>query len=260
MVGPTACRSYSSDAAMPKLPPPPRIAQKRSGFSSAAARTTRPSASTISAARRLSRARPYFGISQPSPPPSVRPAMPVLPTTPPVVASPCSCASRVSSFQSTPPPAANRQAGKPRAPDAPSGRDEPVQLRLAVELFPEHTALRPHRAFAHVHVNPLHRRQVDHETALDGRPAGNVVTSPAHGHAETQRASQPHRVGDVGHPVTARDGARKPVAQPVVHAPAVVVPGVAGLEQLTGEGLICERKGFGYRRHGSTSGGSDPAW
>ncbi len=103
MIGPTGCRSNSSDAAMPKLPPPPRIAQKRSGFSPALARHTLPSAITISADRRLSSASPYFGISQPMPPPSVRPAMPVLATTPPVVASPCSCVSRFSSFHNTPP-------------------------------------------------------------------------------------------------------------------------------------------------------------
>src|SRR2546430_16359903 len=36
---------------------------------------SRPSAITISAPRRLSSARPYIGISQPTPPPSVRPAI-----------------------------------------------------------------------------------------------------------------------------------------------------------------------------------------
>ena len=88
---------------MPKLPPPPRIAQNRSGFSSGLARVTVPSASTISADRRLSSASPYFGISQPMPPPSVNPAIPVVPTTPPVVARPWSCVSRLNSFHNTPP-------------------------------------------------------------------------------------------------------------------------------------------------------------
>ena len=41
-----------------KLPPPPRSAQKRSGFSSALARTSLPSAVTISAEIRLSMAMP----------------------------------------------------------------------------------------------------------------------------------------------------------------------------------------------------------
>ncbi len=38
-------------------------------------------------------------ISHPRPPPSVNPAMPVVPTTPPVVARPCSCVSRLNSCQ-----------------------------------------------------------------------------------------------------------------------------------------------------------------
>src|SRR5438128_2372544 len=61
MIGPTLWRLYSSDAATPKLPPPPRMAQNRSGFSSALARVTLPSAITMSADRRLSSARPYVG-------------------------------------------------------------------------------------------------------------------------------------------------------------------------------------------------------
>ena len=40
--------------------------------------------------RRLSAARPCFAISQPSPPPSVSPAIPVVEIAPPVVARPCS--------------------------------------------------------------------------------------------------------------------------------------------------------------------------
>ncbi|MEJ2358438.1 MAG: hypothetical protein P8Y13_10230, partial [Deinococcales bacterium] len=43
----------------PKLPPPPRRAQKRSGCSSALAVTKLPSARTTSALRRLSRVRPH---------------------------------------------------------------------------------------------------------------------------------------------------------------------------------------------------------
>ena len=73
---------------MPKLPPPPRIAQKRSGFSSSLAVTNSPSAVTTSAERRLSTVAPCFRISQPMPPPSVRPAMPVWVTIPPTVARP----------------------------------------------------------------------------------------------------------------------------------------------------------------------------
>ena len=66
----------------PKLPPPPRIAQNRSLFSSALATHEVPSASTTSADSRLSMVSPYLRVRCPMPPPSVRPPTPVLPTMP----------------------------------------------------------------------------------------------------------------------------------------------------------------------------------
>ncbi len=87
---------------MPKLPPPPRIAQNRSGFSSALARTSFPSAVTTSADRRLSAVSPYLRLIQPNPPPSVRPAIPVVELMPVGVTSPKACASRSNSPSVTP--------------------------------------------------------------------------------------------------------------------------------------------------------------
>ena len=87
---------------MPKFPPPPRTPQNRSGLTLSLAVTSSPSAVTRSTESRLSTVAPYLRISQPMPPPSVRPAMPVWVTIPPTVASPWSCVSRSSSPQSTP--------------------------------------------------------------------------------------------------------------------------------------------------------------
>ena len=84
----SGCVSNSNDAATPKLPPPPRNAQNRSGSYSASTIRTWPSAVTTSTCVTLSIASPCLPISQPSPPPSVRPATPVVDTTPPVVACP----------------------------------------------------------------------------------------------------------------------------------------------------------------------------
>src|SRR6185436_15035252 len=102
-IGPTGCTLNSNDEATPKLPPPPRRAQKRSAFSLLLAVTTRPSAVTSSTLRRLSTAMPYLPMSHPRPPPRVRPATPVDEITPPVLASPCSCVSRLYSFHVAPP-------------------------------------------------------------------------------------------------------------------------------------------------------------
>ena len=162
------------------------------------ARCRRPSPSRPT--RRLSRARPYFGISQPRPPPSVRPAMPVVPTTPPVVARPWSCVSRLSSFHSTPPCARATCARR-------------------------------------VDVDSLHRRQIDHQAVVDRGAAGDVVAAAADGDLEAERARELHGIGDVGRPVAAGDQRRPLVDEPVVHAAGVVIAGIVGLEELTAEAL-----------------------
>ena len=63
--------SNSIATTAPKLPPPPRSAQKRSGFSWREACSSRPSAVTTSAESRRLAARPYLRPSQLRPPPSV---------------------------------------------------------------------------------------------------------------------------------------------------------------------------------------------
>src|SRR5215218_2428330 len=107
----TGCNVNSNVVTTPKLPPPPRTAQKRSGFSVALARRTWPSAVTISTPTTLSHARPCLRMSQPSPPPNVRPPTPVLEMRPPVVARPCGCVAASKSRQSAPPctPAVHRE-------------------------------------------------------------------------------------------------------------------------------------------------------
>ena len=109
-VGPTACRRYSKAVTTPKLPPPPRSAQKRSACASAEARRIRPSAVTTSAATRLSALKPALRLSHPMPPPSVRPPMPVWLTKPPTVARPCAWVAASTSAQVAPPPQTARRA------------------------------------------------------------------------------------------------------------------------------------------------------
>ncbi len=54
----SGCSANRNRVATPKFPPPPRIAQNRSGSCSASTRWSSPSAVTISAASRLSIVRP----------------------------------------------------------------------------------------------------------------------------------------------------------------------------------------------------------
>ena len=63
--GPTGWRRNSNRVTTPKLPPPPRSAQKRSGCSVALAWTICPSAVTTSTDSRLSTVMPYVRLSHP---------------------------------------------------------------------------------------------------------------------------------------------------------------------------------------------------
>src|SRR5215203_138048 len=107
--GPTGCRASSNLVTTPKLPPPPRSAQNSSGFCDSEACATDPSAVTSSTDRRLSQVSPYLRTRWPNPPPSVKPPMPVLDTSPPVVASPCCWVAASNSFHLVPPPANARR-------------------------------------------------------------------------------------------------------------------------------------------------------
>ena len=90
---------------MPKLPPPPRSPQSSSGFSSALACTSCPSAVTTSAPTRLSQVRPHLAHE-------------------PADA------------------AAEREPGDPGGRHQPAGHREPERLRLVVEVAPQATGLR----------------------------------------------------------------------------------------------------------------------
>ena len=102
MIGPTSWSRSTNDVTIPKLPPPPRRPQNRSGLLSALAVTSRPSAVTTSAEIRLSGVSPHLRSSQPLPLPSVSPAIPVVEKRPPVTARPNACVSASKSPQVAP--------------------------------------------------------------------------------------------------------------------------------------------------------------
>ena len=73
--------------------------------------------------------------------------------------------------------------------DDAAGRGQAVHLRFAIQLLPQHAALRARRARRDVDVDALHRRQVDHHAAVDRRPAGHVVPAAADGDFEVERTA-----------------------------------------------------------------------
>ena len=118
------------------------------------------SAVTTSAATRLSQESPAFFVSQPMPPPSVSPAMPVWLMNPPGVASPCAWVAASTSAQVAPPP---------------------------------HTARRAAGSTG----DAVHRAEMDHQTAFADRVAGVVVPAAADRDLEPARTGEPDRIRDL---------------------------------------------------------------
>ena len=136
---------------------------------------------------------PWVRRSQPWPPPSVRPAIPVLETMPPGAASPKS-------------------------------------LRLAIEIRPRRPALGPDGAALRIDPNPPHRRQVDHQPAVAGPEPGDVVPSAAHRQQQVVVGGEPDAGDDVGHAAAPGDHGRPPVDHAVPDLARLVVGRIAGLD------------------------------
>ena len=110
IIGPASWSSNSNSVTIAKLPPPPRRAQKRSGFSAPRPSPCRQPRSRTRAETRLSIASPCLRLSQPMPPPRVRPPMPVWLTRPTGTARPCSWVAASRAPSSVPPPTFARRA------------------------------------------------------------------------------------------------------------------------------------------------------
>ena len=141
---------------------------------------------------------PCFRISQPMPPPSVRPAIPVWVTIPPTVASPKSCVSRSSSPQSTP---ASARAVLARGIDS----------------------------------DALHRREVDHQPAVAERVPADAVATGADRDQQIALAREAHRRDHIGHARAAGDAGRMAVNRAIPDPAGSVVAGAGRQQQLSAE-------------------------
>ena len=116
----------------------------------------------------------------------------------------------------------------PVVADDSAGRRKAVQLRFAIELLPQHAALRPDGALCRVDVDSLHRREVDHQAVVDRGTSTDIVSATADGNLQIQRARELDGVRDVGGAMTSRDRGRPLVDEAVVHAARFVIPASAG--------------------------------
>ena len=126
--------------------------------------------------------------------------MPVVEITPPVVARPWSCVSRLNPFH--------------------------------VE-----SALSAGSSDFGINMHPLHRREVYHYAAVYCRTASDVVTSSAHSNFEVPLARQSYRIDDVSRTAALRDDSRSLVYQAVVDSSGGLVGWVGWLKNPAGEGL-----------------------
>ena len=85
----------------------------------------------------------------------------------------------------------------------PPGVDEPVELRLAVDVGPERAALDVRELCLLVDQNAVHRREVDHHAAIRARQSGDRV--PAAADCDLDPA--------VAREVDGGDDVRRPLAQ-----------------------------------------------
>ena len=183
---------------IPRLPPPPRSPQSRSGWDSASTCRTSPPAVTTSAATRLSHASPNRPPSQPSPPPSVRPAR----------------------------PGAGHDAGR---------GGEAVRLGGPVEVAEQAAGVGDGGPCARVDPHRAHRREVEHHAAVADRVPGDVVPAAAHRHHEVALAGEGEAAHDVVRAAAADDHQRPPVDHGVEHRAGLVVARVVGGEDFGGE-------------------------
>ena len=160
IVGPIAWRSNSNAVTIPKLAPAPRMPQNRSAFSSALARTSRPSAVTSSTARRQSIDSPELAL---------QPAH----------------------------PAAEGQAGDARVRNGPDVAGQADRLRSIVELAEQRAAVAAGDPSVGIDRDTAHPRQVDEHAVVAGREARHAVAAAPHGDDEVLFAGETERGDDV---------------------------------------------------------------
>ena len=94
--------------------------------------------------------------------------------------------------------AAEREAGNAGGRVDAERRGEPERLRLLVEVRERGAGLDASRLGRGIDVDRFHQRQIDEETAVAHRVAGDVVAAGAHGNEQLFLARERDRMGDIG--------------------------------------------------------------
>ena len=132
-------------------------------------------------------------------------------------------------------PAAEREPGDAGRRNDPTGRGEPVEGGLSVQLTPRDSTLGAHGLRSGVDMNALHLSEVDHHAAVCDSLPRHAVSAAAHGDLEPSLACQRNRVDDVGRAATPCDQRRPLVDETVVNPSRFLVASGSGLQQRTRE-------------------------
>jgi hypothetical protein len=132
--------------------------------------------------------------------------------------------------------------------DDPADRRQSEELRLAVELAPEHSRLRAGNSAVRIDPDALHQRQIDHEPAVTERVAADAVAAGAHRDKQIVLAGEVERGDDVGDAGTAGDPAGSSVDSAVPDRAGLVVAFVVGSDHRAVNG-VAETPVVGGRRH-----------
>src|SRR4029077_2312506 len=125
---------------------------------------------------------------------------------------------------------------------------QPEELRLAVELAPEHAGPSAGGTRRRIDSSSLHRREVDHEPAVTERVAADAVATGAHANQEITLACEVDRGDDVGDACAAGDAGWAAVDRAVPDRAGLVVAFVFGADHRAGDGGACNA-GCGGGRH-----------
>src|SRR5207244_12884490 len=120
----------------------------------------------------------------------------------------------------------------PRCGDAATLRREPVRLRGGVELTPGHAGLRPRHACLRIDVDPLQRREVEHDPAVADGMAVDTVTAALDGERQAGLAREEDAGDDVGRTRATHDQPRAAVDHRVEDGACLVITVVTSLEEV----------------------------
>jgi hypothetical protein len=107
----------------------------------------------------------------------------------------------------------------------PKWRGKAERLRLLVELAERHSWLYARDALFRVNMDGSHRRQVDQESAVAHRVAGDVVTAAAHRHEQAVVSRKAHSTNHIACDPATHDRAWSPINHRIPNRPRLVETG-----------------------------------